>query len=123
MDDLKPILNEADYQRAMDEFARLWGAPDGTPEGDRLVLLSILIEKYEDEAFPMDVPDPVDAILFRMEQQGLTRKDLEPIIGTRARVAGILNRKRGLSIEMIRALHEKLTIPAEVLIRPVRLSA
>ena len=120
MDELKPIRTEADCERGLAEVERLWGAKSGTPAGDRLDILATLIDAYEAEHFPMDAPDPVEAILFRMEQQGLTRKDLEPLIGTRTRVAEVLNRKRGLSIAMIRRLHDHLDIPAEVLIRPSR---
>ena len=118
--DVKPIRSEADYEAALAEVERLWGARNGTPEGDRLDVLATLIDAYEAQHHPMDPPDPVEAIRFRMEQQGLTRKDLEPMIGPRNRVADILNRKRGLSIEMIRQLHDKLGISAEVLIRPSR---
>lgn len=118
--DLKPIRSEADYERALAELERLWGAKSGTPEGDRLDVLATLIDAYEAQRHPMDPPDPVEAIRFRMEQQGLTRKDLEPMIGPRNRVADVLNRKRGLSIEMIRQLHERLGISADVLIRPSR---
>ena len=92
------------------------GAKTGTPEGDRLDVFATLIDAYEAEHYPMDPPDPVDAIKFRMEQQGLNRRDLEQIIGTRTRVAEVLNRKRGLSIGMIRRLHERLGISADVLI-------
>ena len=119
--ELKPIRNEADYEAALAEVERLWGASNGTPEGDRLDVLATLIERYETHHHPIDPPDPVEAIRFRMEQQGLTRKDLEPMIGPRNRVADVLNRKRGLSIEMIRQLHDRLGISAEVLIRPSRL--
>ena len=101
----------------------MWGARAGTRDGDRLDVLATLIHAYEAEHYPMDPPDPIEAIKFRMEQQGLTRRDLEEIIGTRTRIAEILNRKRGLSIAMIRRLHERLGIPAEVLIRPSRKSA
>lgn len=118
--ELKPIRSEADYERAMKELARLWGARPRTPKGDRLDVLVTLIEAYEEEHYPIDLPDPIDAIKFHMEQQGLTRKDLEPLIGSRTRVAEILNRKRSLSIAMIRRLHEKLGIPAEILIQPTR---
>jgi HTH-type transcriptional regulator/antitoxin HigA len=117
---VRPIRTEKDYEAALKEVERLWGAKDGTPEGDRLDVLATLIESYEDERDPMDPPDPIEAIKFRMEQQGLTRKDLEPLIGTRTRVAEVLNRRRGLSIEMIRRLHETLGISAEILIRPSR---
>jgi len=116
--ELKPIRTKKDYEAALAEVERLWGAMSGTPRGDRLDILATLIEAYEAKHYPMDPPDPIEAILFRMEQQGLSRKDLEPMIGARNRVAEVLNRKRGLSIEMIRQLHEKLGISAEVLIRP-----
>jgi HTH-type transcriptional regulator/antitoxin HigA len=116
--ELKPIRSEADYERSLAEVERLWGARCGTPAGDRLDVLATLIDAYEAERYPMDPPDPIEAIKFRMEQQGLTRKDLEPMIGTRTRVAEILNRKRALSISMIRRLHARLGISAEVLIRP-----
>ncbi|CAN7504708.1 helix-turn-helix domain-containing protein [Paracoccus sp. TD-10] len=118
--ELKPIRTEADYDAALAEVERLWGAKSGTPDGDRLDVLATLIEVYEAKNYPMDPPDPIEAIRFRMEQQGLTRKDLEPMIGPRNRVADVLNRKRGLSIEMIRQLHDHLGISAEVLIRPSR---
>lgn len=118
--ELKPIRTETDYDEALAEIGRLWGAKSGTPDGDRLDVLATLIEAYEARIHPIDPPDPIEAILFRMEQQGLTRRDLEPLIGTRARVAEVLNRKRGLSIEMIRRLNEELGISADVLIRPSR---
>ena len=118
--ELRPIRSEADYEAALEEAERLWGAKSGTPDGDRLDVLATLIEAYEAKHYPMDPPDPVEAIRFRMEQMGLTRKDLEPMIGPRNRVADVLNRKRGLSIDMIRQLHEHLGISAEVLIRPSR---
>lgn len=117
---VRPIRTEKDYDAALKEVERLWGAKNGTPDGDRLDILATLIEAYEDKHYPMDPPDPIEAIKFRMEQQGLTRKDLEPLIGTRTRVAEVLNRRRGLSIEMIRRLHKTLGISAEVLIRPSR---
>lgn len=119
--DLKPIRNEADYDAALEEVGRLWGAKSGTPNGDRLDVLATLIDAYEAKHHPIDPPDPVEAIRFRMEQQGLSRKDLEPMIGPRNRVADVLNRKRGLSIDMIRQLHDGLGISAEVLIRPSRM--
>jgi HTH-type transcriptional regulator/antitoxin HigA len=122
MSDLKPIRTEADYEAALAEVERLWGATAGTPQGDRLDILATLIDAYESERYPMDPPDPIDAIKFRMEQQGLSRKDLEGLIGTRTRIAEVLNRRRGLSINMIRRLHDRLGISAEVLIRPTRRS-
>ena len=118
--EVKPIRSKADYEAALKEVEFLWGAKAGTRKGDRLDVLATLIDAYEAEHYPIDPPDPVEAIKFRMEQQGLTRKDLEPLIGTRTRVAEVLNGKRGLSIEMIRRLHDKLGIAAEVLIRPSR---
>lgn len=121
MADVKPIRSEADYEAAMTEVERLWGAKSGTPRGDRLDVLATLIDAWEGEHHPMDPPDPIEAIKFRMEQQNLTRKDLEGILGTRTRVAEVLNRRRGLSINMIRRLHKELGIPAEVLIRSSRL--
>jgi len=121
--DIKPIRTSADYNKALAEFEKLWGAKRGTAKGDRLDVLATLIDAYESEQYPMDPPDPIEAIKFRMESQGLTRKDLEPLIGTRTRVAEVLNRKRNLSIGMIRRLHTKLGIPADVLIRPTRRQA
>ena len=120
MADVKPIRTEQDYGDAMAEIERLWGTASGTPEGDRLDVLATLIDAYEARSYPIDPPDPIEAVKFRMEQQGLTRKDLESIIGTRARIAEVLDRKRNLSIAMIRRLHAKLGIPVEVLIRPSR---
>jgi HTH-type transcriptional regulator/antitoxin HigA len=119
-DKLKPIRTKRDYEAALVQVERLWGAKSGTSEGDRLDLLATLIDAYEAAHFPIDPPDPIEAIKFRMDQQGLTRKDLEPLIGTRTRVAEVLNRKRNLSIQMIRRLHQALGISAEVLIQPSR---
>src|SRR5258708_7958117 len=112
MSDVKPIRTEANYDAALAEVERLWGAKSGTPKGDRLEVLATLIDAYENEHYPMDPPDPIEAIRFRMEQQNLTRKDLEGIVGSRTRIAEILNRRRGLSVNMIRRLHEKLGISA-----------
>ncbi len=120
MRSLRPLRSEKDYEAALAEVERLWGAKAGTPKGDRLDILATLIEAYEAKHYPMDPPDPIEAIKFRMEQQGLTRKDLERVLGSRTRVSEVLNRKRGLSIDMIRKLHDKLQIPAEVLIRSAR---
>ena len=118
--DVKPIRSDADYEAALKEVERLWGAKPGSRDGDRLDVLATLIDAYEVEHFPLDPPDPIEAIKFRMEQQNLTRRDLEEIIGSRTRIAEVLNRKRGLSIGMIRRLHEHLGISADVLIRPSR---
>jgi HTH-type transcriptional regulator / antitoxin HigA len=111
-----------DYESAPKEVEHLWGAKARTPDGDRPDVLATLIDACETEQHPMDPPDPIEAIKFRMEQRGLTRRDLEEIIGTRTRSAEVLSRKRGLSIAMIRRLHEHLGISAEVLIRPSRKS-
>lgn len=118
--EIRPIRTKRDHEAALKEIERLWGAKTGTLDGDRLDVLATLVDAYETEHYQMDPPDPVEAIKFRMEQQGLTRRDLEEIIGTRTRIAEVLNRKRGLSIAMIRRLHERLGISAEVLIRPSR---
>ena len=118
--DMKPIRTEMDYEAALEEVAALWGAASNTPKGDRLDVLATLIDVYEAKHHAMDPPDPVEAIKFRMEQQGMTRKDLEDIIGTRTRIAEVLNRKRSLSIGMIRRLHDQLGISAEILIQPSR---
>ncbi|MGE0679476.1 MAG: type II toxin-antitoxin system HigA family antitoxin [Candidatus Binatia bacterium] len=120
MKSLKPIRTKADYEAALEEVESLWGARVGTSEGGRLDILATLIDAYESEHYSMDPPDPIEAIKFRMEQQRLTRKDLEGLLGSRTRVAEVLNRQRGLSINMIRRLHEKLGISAEILIRPTR---
>ena len=121
--EVRPIRTKRDHEAALKEVERLWGAKAGTRDGDRLDVLATLIDAYEAEHYPMDPPDPIEAIKFRMEQQGLTRRDLEEIIGTRTRIAEVLNRKRGLSVGMIRRLHERLGISAEVLIRPSRKNA
>ena len=123
MADIRPIHSNADYESALADAERLWGAKSGTPEGDRLDILVTLIEAYEAKHYPFDEPDPIAAILFRMEQQGLTRKDLESMIGGRGRISEVLDRKRNLSIAMIRRLHDNLGIPAEILIKPKREAA
>lgn len=122
MPDLKPIRTEEDCGAALSEVERLWGAKLGTTEGDRLDVLATLIDAYEQAHYPMDPPDPIEAIKFRMSQQKLTREQLETMIGTRMRVAEVLNRRRSLSISMIRRLHSMLGISAEVLIRPSRMA-
>ena len=116
--EIQPIKTEQDYDAALRAIEALWNAPEGSSEADRLEILITLVEAYEAAHHPIDPPDPIEAIKFRMEQQGLTRKDLEPLIGTRTRVSEVLNRKRSLSIGMIRRLHDRLGISAEVLIRP-----
>src|SRR6185369_5739493 len=105
--EVRPIRTKRDHKAALKEVERLWGAKTGTRDGDRLDVLATLIDAYEAEPYPMDPLDPIEAIKFRMEQQGLTRRDLEEIIGTRTRIAEVMNRKRGLSIAMTRRLHER----------------
>jgi len=117
---IKPIRSEADHTAALREIERLWGAGEGTAEGDRLEVLTTLVEAYEQAHFPIDPPDPIEAIKFRLEQQGGDRKALIGVIGNRTRVYEVLRRDRALSLAMIRRLYETLNIPAEVLIRPVR---
>jgi HTH-type transcriptional regulator / antitoxin HigA len=114
---IKPIKSQRDYQRALEEIDKLMDARLNTPEGDALDVLVTLVEKWEETHYPIDPPDLVSALEFVMEQRGLSRRDLEPYIGSRARVAEILNHKRSLTLPMIRRLHEGLKISAEVLIR------
>jgi HTH-type transcriptional regulator/antitoxin HigA len=121
--DIKPIRTQRDYKAALADIERLFDAKPGTPDGDRLEVLATLVEAYEQQHYPMPPPDPVEAILYYMESRGLSRKDLEPYLGSRAKVSEVLNRKRPLSIEMIRRLHDGLGIPAEVLIQPYQLEA
>jgi HTH-type transcriptional regulator/antitoxin HigA len=116
--DIRPIRSEADYRTALTEVERLWDAEPGTPEGDQAEILSILIETYEATHHPIPAPDPIAAILFMMEQKGLTRRDLEPAIGSRSRVSEVLGRKRPLTLPMVRALSNLLHIPADVLVQP-----
>lgn len=114
--DIHPIHTDAQHAAALAEVEALMDAEPGTLRHDRLEVLSVLVDAYEREHHAIEAPDPIEAIKFRMEQLGLTRRDLEPILGTRARVAEVLNRKRRLTLEMIRGLHRDLGVPAEVLI-------
>jgi HTH-type transcriptional regulator / antitoxin HigA len=114
---LRPIKNEQDYNLALERLEMIFDAKKGTPEGDELEILGMLIEKYEDEHFPIDFPDPIEAIKFRMEQMGYTQSDLAKIIGLKSRASEILNKKRKLTLEMIRSLHDIMKIPTEVLIQ------
>jgi len=116
--EIKPIKTEADYEAALEEVERLFNASPNTPEGDRVEVLTTLIEAYEGKHHHIPPPDPIEAILYYMESRGLSRRDLEPYIGSRARVSEVLNRKRPLTIYMIRKLNTGLGIPAEVLIQP-----
>jgi HTH-type transcriptional regulator/antitoxin HigA len=115
---VKPIKTKKDYNKALERLETLFDAKKGSPEGDELEVLSILIEKYENEHFPIGLPDPIEAIKFRMEQMGYNQVDLAKIVGLKSRASEILSGKRKLSLNMIRQLHEKLHIPADVLIQP-----
>jgi HTH-type transcriptional regulator/antitoxin HigA len=116
-----PIRSHADYERGLLEIKRLWNARPGTEDADKMEMLGILVEEYEKRVYPLPNPDPVEAIKFRMEQEGLTSADLLPIFGTRGRVSEVLNRKRPLTLDMIRQLHYRLGIPLQSLVtRPNR---
>lgn len=119
--ELKPIRTRKDYQAALAEVERLWDAPAKSAEADRLDVLTLLIEDYEERHFPMTDPDPIEFLGHVMESRGLDRKDMEPYIGPRGRVSDIMNRNRPLTLEMIRRLADGLKLPAEVLIRPYAL--
>ncbi|MEM8683063.1 MAG: DNA-binding protein [Pseudomonadota bacterium] len=114
--EIHPIRTEADYESALVRIAELMSAEPGTPDSDELDILATLVEAYEQKRFPIEPADPVEAITFRMQQLGLRRKDLEPFLGSRHRVSEVLNRRRGLSLEMIRRLHDGLQIPLDVLV-------
>jgi HTH-type transcriptional regulator/antitoxin HigA len=116
--DLKPIKTDACHEAALKQIERLWDSEEGTEDGDRLEILTTLVEAYEEANFPMDFPDPIEAIKLRLEQHGADRKSLIGILGNRTRVNEVLRRDRGLSLTMIRQLHRHLGIPAEVLIQP-----
>ena len=113
---IKPIKSERDYRRVLEQIDRLMDARPKTAEGDRLDVLATLAQAWEEKHHAIKSPDPIEAIRFAMEQRGLTRRDLEPLIGSRARVAEVLNGKRALTLAMIRRLHQTLNIPAESLI-------
>ncbi len=115
---IKPIKTKSDYQAALKEIEQLLDSKPKTPQSDRLEVLTILVEAYEEKHYKIPLPNPVEAILYHMESHGLTRKDLVPYIGSRARVSEILNRKRPLSVDMIRKLNQGLGIPEEILIQP-----
>jgi HTH-type transcriptional regulator/antitoxin HigA len=115
--DIHPIRTEADYEAALAEIERLFDATPQTSEGDRLEVLATLVEAYEEQHYSIPAPDPIEAIKYHMESRGLCRRDLEPYLGSRARVAEVLNRKRPLSLEMIRRLHTGLGLGAEILIQ------
>ncbi|WP_026710910.1 helix-turn-helix domain-containing protein [Flavobacterium filum] len=114
---IKPVKTEQDYQFALERLEEIFDAKPNSKEGDELEILSILIEKYESKHFPIEMPDPIEAIKFRMDQLGMKQKDLAEAVGFNSRVSEILNKKRKLTIEMVRSLSEKLRIPTEVLIQ------
>jgi HTH-type transcriptional regulator / antitoxin HigA len=114
---IKPIRSEVDYQVALQRIETLMDVEDNTPEADELDVLATLVDLYEEQHYPIDCPDPIAAIRFRMEQAGLSARDLVPFIGSRAKVSEVLSEKRPLTLQMVRALHEHLGIPAEVLLR------
>ena len=113
---IKPIKSEKDYENALKRLDELWDSEEGTPEGDEFEILFTLVEAYEKKHYPIGKPDPIEAIRFRLDQMGLTEKDLSKILGSRSRKHDILSGKRKLSLKMIRKLHEQLNIPAEILI-------
>jgi len=113
---IKPIKTEEDYNLAISRIEELWGAKKDTPEGDEFDLLVTLVESYEMKHYPIAPPDPIDAIKFRMEQMGMTKADMVQYLGSQSRVSEILNRKRSLTLKMIKSLHKRLKIPAEVLL-------
>lgn len=115
--EIKPIKTESDYNHALERLDQIFDAMPGTPEGDELEVLGILIDQYENEHFPIGMPDPIEAIKFRMEQLGYNQSDLANVVGLKSRASEILNKKRKLSLEMIRKLHAEMRIPTEVLIQ------
>lgn len=114
---IKPIKTKRDYQAAMNRLEVIFDARPGTPEGDELEVLGILIDKYEQEHYPIGYPDPIEAIKFRMEQLGYSQSDLAKVVGLKSRASEILSKKRKLTLEMIRQLHQGLGIPTDVLIQ------
>ncbi len=118
--EIKPIRTKQDYAAALKEIERLFDAKPGTADGDHLEVLTTLVHAYEEKHHTVPLPNPIDAIQYYMESRGLTRRDLEKYLGSRARVSEVLNRKRAITMEMIRNLHRGLGIPAEVLIQPYR---
>ena len=114
---IAPIRNEKDYQKALEQLELIFDSKKGTEKGDELEILSILIDRYENENFPIGMPDPIEAIKFWMEQLGMKQKDLAEVVGFKSRVSEILNRKRKLTLDMIRKLNTTLHIPTEVLIQ------
>lgn len=116
--EIRPVRTQTDYQNALQEIELLFDAAPNTPQCDRLDVLSTLVDAYEQAHFPIDIPDPIEAIQYYMDTRGWSRHDLEPCLGSRARVSEVLNRKRSLTLDMIRRLNQELKIPAEILIQP-----
>ncbi len=114
---IKPIRTETDYDKALKRIEKIWGSKQGTPDGDEFEILFTLIEKYEDEHYPIESPDPIEAIKYLMEDKHLTQSDLAKYLGHKSRVSEILRGKRKLTLPMIRSLNKHLNIPAEILIR------
>ena len=114
---IKPIKTKKDYQQALARLEIIFDAKKGSPKGDELEILGMLVDNYENESFPIGFPDPVEAIKFRMEQLGYNQSDLANVVGLKSRASEILSKKRKLSLEMIRQIHDKLNIPTEVLIQ------
>ena len=115
--EIKPIKTDKDYNQALERLEIIFDAKKGSPEGDELEVLGILVDQYENNHFPIGMPDPIEAIKFRMEQMGYSQTDLANIVGLKSRASEILNKKRKLSLEMIRQLHDRLNIPTDVLIQ------
>ncbi|MBK9191047.1 MAG: helix-turn-helix domain-containing protein [Crocinitomicaceae bacterium] len=118
---IKPIKTKKDYQNALERLEKIFDAKKGSSAGDELEVLSILMEKYEDEHFPVGFPDPIEAIKFRMEQLGYNQTDLAKVVGLKSRASEILSKKRKLTLDMIRLIHDNLKIPTEVLIQTYKL--
>jgi HTH-type transcriptional regulator / antitoxin HigA len=116
--EIRPIRTQTDYQEALRQIELLFNAVENTPEYDQLDILSTLVEDYEKRHFPIELPDPIEAIQYYMDSRSLSRRDLESCLGSRARVSEVLSRKRSLTLDMIRKLNQELGIPAEILIQP-----
>jgi len=114
--EIKPIKTEKDYNEAILRIERLWGAKKNQPEGDELDLLCTIVEAYEMKHFPISPPDPIDAILFRMEQMNMTKSDMAKYLGSQSRVSEVLGRKRSLTLKMVKSLYKGLKIPADILL-------
>jgi HTH-type transcriptional regulator / antitoxin HigA len=120
--EIKPIRNINDYNEALEKLEVIFDAKSGTPQGDELEILTILIDKFEKDNFPIDLPDPIEAVKFRMDQLNMKQKDLAKTIGFKSRVSEVLNKKRKLTLEMIRKLHEQLNIPINILIKEYKIA-